>query len=207
MRILRDDESSTRMNNIALVLLAAGGSTRMGTPKQLLPYQGRPLIRHAAETALASGCDPVVVVLGSHVEEIRTALDGLEVVVVENTEWEKGMGTSIRAGISGAEILGCEGAILGLADQPLVSAEILKRLVEEHEETGRPIIASEYAGTVGVPAFFTSEFFPKLKALLPSEGCKGLILAHLDQSIRIGCPEAETDIDTSGDDQSVSGKS
>src|ERR1039458_1274155 len=138
MRILRDDESSTRMNNIALVLLAAGGSTRMGTPKQLLPYQGRPLIRHAAETALASGCDPVVVVLGSHVEEIRTALDGLEVVVVENTEWEKGMGTSIRAGISGAEILGCEGAILALADQPLVSAEILQRLVEEHEETGRP---------------------------------------------------------------------
>ena len=106
-------------------------------------------------------------------------------MVVENTDWEQGMGTSIRAGISGAEIMGCDGAILALADQPLVTAEILKRLVEEHEETGRPIIASEYAGTVGVPAFFTREFFPKLKALLPSEGCKAVILANLEQSIRI----------------------
>jgi molybdenum cofactor cytidylyltransferase len=193
------------MDNIALVLLAAGGSTRMGSPKQLLAYQGQPLIRHAAQTALASGCDPVVVVLGPQVDAMRAALDGLDVVVVENTEWEQGIGTSVRAGISGAEILGCEGAILTLADQPLVTAEILKRLIEEHAETGRPIIASEYAGTVGVPAFFTAEMFPKLKALLPTEGCKAVILAHLEQSIRITCPEAETDIDTPGDYQSISG--
>jgi molybdenum cofactor cytidylyltransferase len=192
------------MDNIALVLLAAGGSTRMGKPKQLLPYQGQPLIRYVAKTALASGSDPVVVVIGSDVAEMRAALDGLDVVVVENTEWEQGIGTSIRAGISGAEILGCGGAILALADQPLITAEILKHLVEEHEETGRPIIASEYDGTVGVPAFFTREFFPKLKALLPSEGCKATILAHLEQSIRIACPEAETDIDTPEDYQSIS---
>lgn len=193
------------MNNIALVLLAAGGSTRMGSPKQLLAYRGKPLVRHAAEIALASGCDPVIVVLGSHIDEARAALEGLDIVVVENTEWEQGMGTSIRAGISGAEILGCEGAILALADQPLVTAEILRRLVEEHEETGRPIIASEYAETVGVPAFFSREIFPKLKALLPTEGCKGVILAYLEQSIRIPCPEAETDIDTPGDFQAVAG--
>ncbi len=193
------------MDNIALVLLAAGGSTRMGSPKQLLPYQGRPLIRHAAETAVASGCDPVVVVLGCDVEKMRAALEGLDVVVVENTEWEQGVGTSICAGISGAEILGCEGAILALADQPLVSAEIFQHLIEEHGETGRPIIASEYAGTVGMPAFFSREIFPKLKSLLPTEGCKGVILAHLEQSIRIPCPEAETDIDTPGDFQSVAG--
>jgi molybdenum cofactor cytidylyltransferase len=194
------------MNNIAVILLAAGGSTRMGSPKQLLSYQGRPLVRHAAQIAIASGGDPIVVVLGSRVEDARAALDGLDVVVVENTEWEKGLGTSIRAGISGAELLGCEGVILMLADQPMVTAEILKRLVEEHEETGRPIIASEYSGTVGVPAVFTREFFPNLKALLPSEGCKAVILAHLDQSIRIACPEAEMDIDTPEDYQAISEK-
>ena len=192
------------MTNIALVLLAAGGSTRMGSPKQLLSSQGRPLVRHAAETAIASGCDPVFVVVGSHAEEIRAALEGLDIVIVENTDWEQGVGTSIRAGISGAEIMGSEGAILALADQPLVTAEILQRLVAEHEETGRPIIASEYADTVGVPAFFTREFFPKLKALLPTEGCKAVILANLEQSIRISCPEAETDLDTPGDYQAVS---
>jgi molybdenum cofactor cytidylyltransferase len=168
-----------------------------------LTYNGRPLVRHAAETALAAGCDPVLVVLGSRAGEIRPALDGLNVVIVENTEWELGMGTSIRAGISGAEIMGCDGAILSLGDQPLVTPEILKHLIEEHEETGRPIIASEYAGTVGVPAFFAREFFPQLTALLPNEGCKAMILAHLEQSIRIACPEAETDLDTPSDYQAV----
>jgi molybdenum cofactor cytidylyltransferase len=177
----------------------------MGTPKQLLPYQGRPLVRHSAETALAAGCNPVLVVLGSHLSEVRGALDGLDVVIVENTEWQQGVGTSIRAGISGAEIMGCDGAILALADQPRITAEILQRLIEEHAETGRPIIASEYAGTVGVPAFFTREFFPNLKALHPGEGCKGVILAHLDRSIRIACPEAEADIDTPEDFQAISG--
>lgn len=193
------------MSNIAVVLLAAGGSTRMGSPKQLLPYNGRPLVRHAAETAIAADCGPVLVVLGAKIGEIRPALDGLDVVVVENTDWEQGVGASIRAGISGAEILGCEGAVLMLADQPRVTAEILRRLVEEHAETGRPIIASEYADTVGVPVFFTSEFFPQLKELHPAEGCKGVILAHLDRSIRIACPEAEADIDTPEDFEAVTG--
>ena len=175
----------------------------MGSPKQLLMYQGRPLVRHAAETAIASGCHPVLVVLGSQADEIRAALDGLDVVIVENTDWEQGMGTSIRAGISGAEIMGCDGAILALADQPLITAEILKHLVDEHEETGRPIIASEYSNTVGVPAFFSREYFPKLTALLPSEGCKAVILANLERSIRIACPEAETDLDTPSDYRAV----
>ncbi len=124
-------------NNIALVLLAAGGSTRMGTPKQLLSYKGQPLIRHAAQTALDSGCDPVIVVLGCHIGEIRAALDGLNVVVVENTEWDSGMGTSIRAGISAAEIMGCDGAILALADQPLITAGILKSLMAEYADFGK----------------------------------------------------------------------
>lgn len=171
------------MNNIAMVLLAAGCSK-----------QARPLVRSAAETAFAAGCDPVIVVLGTEVEETRAALEGMDVVVVENTEWEKGIGTSIRAGISGAEILGCDGAILAVADPPLASPEILKHLVEEHEETGRPIIASEYPDSVGVPAFFAREFFPHLKALLPTEESKAVILAHLDQSIRIACPRSEAGI-------------
>jgi molybdenum cofactor cytidylyltransferase len=115
------------------------------------------------------------------------------------------LGTSIRAGISGAEIMGCDGAILASADQPLITAEILKRLLEEHEETGRPVIASEYAGTVGTPAFFTRALFSKLTALLPSEDCKAVILAHLDESIRIPCPEAETDLNTPGDYRAVAG--
>jgi molybdenum cofactor cytidylyltransferase len=194
------------MDNIALILLAAGGSARMGSPKQLLSYRGRPLVRHAVETALASGCDPIMVVLGAHIEEIRAALDGLDVVIVENTDWQKGLGTSIRAGVSGAGIMGSDGAVLTSIDQPLITADVLKRLVNEHEETGRPIIASEYSNDVGMPAFFTKEFFPKLTSLLPTEDCKAVILANLDLSIRIPCPEAETDLDTPGDYDAVAGQ-
>ena len=115
------------------------------------------------------------------------------------------MGASVRAGIAGAEILGVEAAIVAQADQPLITAEILKRLVEENEETGRPIIASEYRGMLGTPALFAREFFGKLQALLPSEGCNAVILANLDLSIRIACPEAETDIDTPQDYEGISG--
>jgi molybdenum cofactor cytidylyltransferase len=168
------------MKNIAVVILAAGGSTRVCSPEQ---------VRQSAQTARVAGCDPVMAVVGPHVDETRGALDGLDVVVVENTDWEQGIGSSIRAGVSGAAIMGCDGAILLMADQTSVSAEFLKHLFEEHEETGRPIIASEYSDTVGVPAFFAREYFPKLTALLPSEDCNAVILANLEQSIRISVPE------------------
>lgn len=188
-----------RFPNHAVVLLAAGSSSRMGAPKQLLAYQGKPLIRYAVETAVASGCGHVIVVLGANAEPIRAALDGLPVSVVENPDWAGGMGTSIRSGITRAEELGLDGAILALADQPLITAAILARLIEEHLQTGQPIVSSQYAGTVGVPVFFAKSHFGQLLALAPDQGCKGVILRNGDQALRIDCPEAEADIDTPDD--------
>lgn len=168
----------------------------MGSPKQLLPYRGRPLLRHAAEVALATECRPVIVVLGSQPDEIRLALAGLPVETVVNPRWEEGMGTSIHAGVEAAQSHGLDGIILGLGDQPLVTADLLTRLVHEHLRTGRPIVASAYAGTVGVPVFFSRRFFTPLMELKPEQGCKGLILKHEDQAILLDCPQAEADIDT-----------
>jgi len=187
------------MGRYGVVLLAAGGSTRMGSPKQLLDYHGKPLLRHAAEVALASDPSRVIVVLGSRAAELRPALAGLPVRIVENPDWEGGMGTSIRAGIEAAEKEALDGVTLGLGDQPLVTAEILDRLVRTHLESGRPIVASEYAGTVGVPVFFAREYFPHLRALKPAQGCKGVILAHTGNAVRLACPEAEVDVDTPAD--------
>ena len=184
------------MPSFGIVLLAAGGSTRMGSPKQLLPYRGRPLLRHATEVALAAECGPVIVVLGSQPDEIALALAGLPVEMVVNPRWEEGMGTSIHAGVEAAQSRGLDGIILGLGDQPLVTAGLLNRLVREHLRTGQPIIASAYAGTVGVPVFFSRKFFPPLMELKPEQGCKGLILKHEDQAILLDCPQAEADIDT-----------
>jgi len=180
----------------ALVILAAGGSARMGSPKQLLPYRGRPLLRHAVETALATQCRPVIVVLGCRAEEFGEALSGLDVQTVTNARWEEGMGTSIQVGVQAAQGSGADSLILSLADQPLVTADLLDRLIQTHHQTGQPIVSSSYAGTVGVPVFFAKQFFAPLMALKPEQGCKGLILSNDECAVHLPCPEAELDVDT-----------
>ena len=186
-----------------VVILAAGASTRMGAPKQLLDYHGKPLLRHAVDVALASRCQQVLVVLGANADQLQPALAGSTVTVVDNPEWEGGMGTSIRAGVAVAEREGLDGVILALADQPLVTSEILNSLIATHRESGQPIIASQYAGTVGVPVFFNRAYFPHLLALQPAQGCKSVILKHSTDAIRLDCPEAEVDVDTPQDYQRV----
>lgn len=175
----------------------------MGSPKQLLDFGGKPLIRYSVETALASEASHVVVVLGARAEQIRPALDGLPVSIVENPAWEQGMGTSIQAGVREAQRLGCEGVILTLADQPFVTAQKLNTLMSEHKLTGKPIVTAEYAGTVGVPVFFAASHLPQLLALGPDQGCKGVILKNGDAALRIATPEAELDVDTPEDYQKL----
>jgi len=179
-----------------LILLAAGNSTRMGTPKQLLQYRGRPLVHHAALVALQSRCRPVIVVLGANAGPVRQALHDLPVEPIENPLWSEGMGTSIQAGLRAAVDYELDGIILALADQPLVTADTYNLLVAGHETSAKPIVTSVYAGTVGVPVYFAREYFPHLMALKPDQGCKGVILAHSDNALRIACSEAEEDIDT-----------
>ncbi len=184
------------MANVAIVILAAGGSTRMGKPKQLLDFGGKPLIRHAAEAAFGSLGRPVVVVCGPYEEEIRRALDGLPVVFAVNPEWEGGMGTSIHAGIAAVT---ADAAILTLGDMPLLSARTYDHLILSHKASGRPIVTSAYSGTVGVPVLFAKRLFPALAALAPGSGCKGVILSHMEEALSIACPEAEADVDTPAD--------
>jgi molybdenum cofactor cytidylyltransferase len=188
----------------ALILLAAGASTRMGAAKQLLDIGGKPMLRFAAETALASQCDPVIVVLGASEAEIRPALLGLNVEIVVNDRWAEGMGTSIQAGLVALAMWELEhreigGTILALSDQPFVTSIFLRGLVEKHSQSGRPIVAAQYAGTAGVPAFFARETFPLLMALKPEHGCKAVILDHIVDTLLVDCPEAARDIDTPED--------
>lgn len=183
----------------ALILLAAGGSSRMGSPKQLLAYGGRPLLRHAAKTALASACDPVVVVLGAHLDAVGEVLAGLAVEIVINHRWAEGIGTSIRAGVEAAKRHRVDAAILALADQPLVGRRVFDDLLAARRESGRGIIASRYENTVGVPALFARSLFPQLLALPPDQGCKGVILAHAADAVFVACPQAAIDVDTRAD--------
>jgi len=183
---------------IGVIILAAGASTRMGSPKQLLPYRGRPLVVHAVEQALASRAAEVLVVVGANAEAVSQALQShRNVQLLCNADWQQGMGTSIRAGMQAATHL--DAVIIALGDQPLVGPARLNSLIATLEQTGKPIVAARYAGVAGVPALFTKTFFPKLLQLPPGAGCKGLIEANPGETTLVDCPEGELDIDTPED--------
>ena len=182
----------------SLILLAAGGSARLGRPKQLLPYNGRTLLRHAAETALASACRPIIVVLGAQADALRQELMGLDVRIAENIEWQLGLGSSIHTGLAAlkADESNINGVVLMLCDQPLVTADFLNQLLETHNITLSPVIASEYGGTHGVPAFFSRVLFPELLQLPPEQGAKPIILRHAAETIALPLPVGTIDVDT-----------
>jgi molybdenum cofactor cytidylyltransferase len=196
---------SARKPESALMILAAGASTRLGRPKQLLPFRGRSLLRHAAETALASVCRPVVVVLGAFAERLHGELSGLAVTVAINPRWQEGMSSSIRAGLKALAPKGAgpKAVLIMLCDQPLVSAQFLDRLVAVHQSSGRGIIAAEYGGQAGVPALFSRAYYAELAALRGSRGAKPVIVKYAKDAERIPLPEAALDIDREKDIQQL----
>lgn len=183
------------------VLLAAGRSSRLGSPKQLLAFEGRSLVRRAALAALGSGCDGVVVVLGAGAQAVSRELSGLDLIQVENPEWEEGIGASIRRGVEAAleRDPECEAVLLLLADQPAVSAPLLTRLLAERRESGSELVACAYAGSLGVPALFGRPHFPALRALGGDRGAKAILLAHAARVRRVAFPEGAIDVDTPED--------
>jgi molybdenum cofactor cytidylyltransferase len=174
---------------VVAAVLAAGGSSRLGRPKQLLDYKGEPLIRHAARVAVGVGCDETLVVWGS----VRPNLTDLPVTLVENPAWSEGIGTSIRAAVSAA---GKEARVLfTLCDQPLVTEEHLRRLVA----ADAPIVATAYAGAAGVPAVFAPRFRDELLALRGDRGARSIIDRHRAETMTIPFEDAAVDIDTEED--------
>lgn len=195
------------MEKVGAVVLAAGGSTRLGRPKQLLPFRGETLLYRTVDGAVAAGCAPVVAVVGAESESIELDLGGTTAQLVRNLEWPKGIGTSIRAGIREALKLDSEmsAIVLLVCDQPFVSAQTITALRAKHTETRRPIVASRYAGTLGVPALFDRSCFDALLALPDRCGAKSLILSRRDQVAEYAFPEGVIDIDTATDYEKLGG--
>lgn len=192
-------------SEIGLILLAAGESRRLGKPKQLLKFDGKTLIRHLAEMTLASNCSPICVVLGAKVDEIRAEIDDLPLEIAINENWQNGMSSSLKTGLKKLLAIApnLAAVVVALCDQPFITSTITNRLAETYQKTNAPIVASEYAETIGVPALFSHLIFDELLNLSTENGAKQIIKNHLASVVSISVPEAEIDIDTTDDYEKV----
>jgi molybdenum cofactor cytidylyltransferase len=173
---------------VAAIVLAAGASTRLGWPKQLVPLHRETLLERAVRVAREAGCSPVVVVLGANAAQIGEKCDLAGVDVRCNSEWEEGLASSLRVGI--AAVRGLDAAVVLTCDMPAVTARHLRELMADGD-----VAASSYGGRRGVPAFFPGAMFQELLALRGDAGARAL----LESARAVPLPAGELDIDTPED--------
>ena len=160
------------------MILAAGTSSRLGEPKQLLELGGRPLLQHAVDAAVEAGLEEVIVVLGHAADEVAAALrlpSGVRVVV--NPDFKSGQASSLRAGLRelSAE---CRAAVILLADQPGVSYETVRAVADAHREEAGPVIQATYGGRPSHPVLFDRQVWPQLEAVEGDVGARDLLVQH-----------------------------
>jgi molybdenum cofactor cytidylyltransferase len=178
-----------------VIILAAGESARLGQPKQNLFFNDKTLLQKAVETALASVCERVLVILGAHNEVIRPTISQYPIEIIHNTEWTEGMASSIRLGITELQKdLKIKSVILMLCDQPFVDTALLDKLTKSSSEA--EIVACYYHDTVGVPVLFNSKHFDELKSQKGHDGAKKLLVKYADEVLSIPFPMGNVDIDT-----------
>jgi molybdenum cofactor cytidylyltransferase len=189
------------MPNIGAVILAAGESSRLGRPKQLIQFRNKSLVRRIVDAAREAGCSPIVVVIGSDKNRVARELEQTSAVSVENANWKSGMGTSIRSGVQHVIDIApnVEAIVLLVCDQPFVDSHTIEQLIALGEKTKKAIVASSYAGTLGVPALFDRACFEELRALRNDRGAKPIILINLERVADVSFPEGKIDIDTAAD--------
>ncbi|MGD1701097.1 nucleotidyltransferase family protein [Dapis sp. BLCC M229] len=191
--------------SIGIIILAAGASTRLGQPKQLLIYQEHSFIFNTVEIAVNSDCAPIVVVLGAYADLIFPEISNFPVKIVKNCDWQEGMNSSIKLGINNLKATqeNLEAVLLMLCDQPFVSTQLIKKIIDVYYLTGKAIVACEYAATFGVPALFSAKFFPEMLNLKTAKGAKQIIKNYSYQVATVDFPKGEIDIDTFADYQQL----
>ena len=188
----------TSIDELHAIVLAAGGSTRFGGIKQLLELDGKSMLKRAVETATSVMDERVVLVLGLRANKLQREISQYNIDIVLNENWEKGMASSLKTGI---ETLpkNCRGVLIIFCDQPLITEQHLKKLIDLWLQDQSKIVAGSYAGTLGVPVLFPSSYFQNILELSGDKGAKSILHENEDKVLFLALPEAEIDIDTQED--------
>lgn len=190
-----------RSCSVAIIILAAGESKRLGQPKQLIPYRGTTLLGNIIETALSSQANLTIVVTGAHSDVVRASIAKYDITVIENQQWQDGMASSIVFGLESVALAdACPNAVLLLtSDQPGVTTQLLDEIISLYNDTAGRIVASAYENTMGVPALFDQAYFSELKQLEGDRGARSIINKNRDQVVAVDFPGGALDIDTAED--------
>ena len=195
----REELEPEKGRRVAALVLAAGRSTRMGAINKLIAeIGGKPLVRIAAEQALASHASPVVVVTGHQHEKVEAALAGLPVRIVHNPDYADGLGTSLKTGIA-AVPADVDGAVVCLGDMPQVDAALIDKLIGAFDpERGALVVVPSIAGRRGNPVLWSRRFFADLMAIQGDIGARHLIGAYAEAVVEVPVDGAAalTDVDT-----------
>ena len=186
---------------ISGILLAAGESRRMGSPKALLPYQGQTFIERICHAFLTAGVDELIVVLGAWEDKLRPALPSHPALrTVVNPHYKLGQLSSLTRGI-GALSPGSEAAVVNLVDHPLISAETIKALIASFRADPLPIIIASYRDKRGHPVLFSSQVYGELLAAPLDKGAKVVVRKDPTRvrEVRLDDPGILADIDTPED--------
>jgi molybdenum cofactor cytidylyltransferase len=182
---------------LAAIVLAAGGSTRFGSPKQLLPWRGKTLLEHTVDTVLESSADPVVVVLGHEAERIGAVLGKRPVETVINDAWASGQSSSVRAGLQ-ALSEACDACLFVMADQPNLKSVLIDDVLDRYRRTLAPIVVPSHRGQRGSPVLFSRDLFPELLQICGDQGGRQVIERHEDEveTVEVSDRSLFLDIDT-----------
>ncbi|MET0331831.1 MAG: nucleotidyltransferase family protein [Dyella sp.] len=189
-----------------IVLLAAGAASRFGTPKQLAPIAGVPMLRRIALSALATE-HPLLVIGGAHADAVADALAELPLHWRVHADWAQGLGSSIAFAIEHVQQLHpqASAALLCLGDQPLVETALLARLLAQHAAQLEQIVVADYGPRLGPPVLFPQRDFAALRELHGDRGAQVLLAAQPTRLVRIEAPQAAFDIDSPQDYQRLLG--